>query len=713
MVPNPSARSIGLAIFVIVACVDEVKSQAPKGLEEALSQFDKAMGKGLYQVGEEVDFSWHNKTYVALITKIDNRSGLIELKFNVDGKEQTTRAFPLDPRLKKRTGGAPKAAATGASRQPEKEYPARTWTDSTGKFKIDASYAGQDAAGVKLKKTDGKTIQLALDKLSPQDQQYIAGVLSPAADANPFESAKELTVVPNADRQARWSTARHIDVQLKENWSLTLDPGPSLSAPADGRVVTLWTKTQQNFFESPAKVLLDTAHSKAIVVSINSPPNAEKRLRLSIVDTKSVAHEADIHYAGQGTPVDVSPSGKRLVAISTEVASHSQNVEIVQFDDKVANVVRRWDLGEWANGPAAYLDARFISDDKVLTSNAWGNKLALWDADKAEAIWTLEESLINPAISPGRKQIAVATRRGIAILDSTTGQTLAAIAGPGLDHGSLAFSPDGSRLGHLTSQELRAWDLSTGKVRQEMWFPKQMGSSSLEFVGGPYVLVNHQFLVNLDKRIVLWQYESAQSHGRAVGQFGGGKNWLVTSSGLGVRSSYGLRCVSIPDAAAKSKDDSIGGNLFVLKPGARVALNINLPDANDVPKATKHLTTQLQAAGMVVDPAAPLVLEASINDAGSETKKYSRFAFSRDGEEATVSKQMSVLSLKENGREVWVATGRYGSAPSMVLIKSGQSIQEAVNEKQINPAQFFFNVKLPPYLARHPEGGVFGSSKLD
>src|SRR4029078_6001137 len=143
----------------------------------------------------------------------------------------------------------------------EKEYPVRTWTDSTGKFKIDASYAGQDATGVKLKKTDGKTIQLALGKLTPQDQQYIAGVLAPAADASPFESAKEVVFVPNADRQARWSTARRIDVQPKEGWTFTPDPGPSLSAPAEGRVVTLWTKTQQNFFESPAKVLLDTAHS--------------------------------------------------------------------------------------------------------------------------------------------------------------------------------------------------------------------------------------------------------------------------------------------------------------------------------------------------------------------------------------------------------------------------------------------------------------------
>ena len=37
----------------------------------------------------------------------------------------------------------------------------RTWTDNTGKFKIEASYGGQDAAGVKLKKTDGSDLHVS------------------------------------------------------------------------------------------------------------------------------------------------------------------------------------------------------------------------------------------------------------------------------------------------------------------------------------------------------------------------------------------------------------------------------------------------------------------------------------------------------------------------------------------------------------------------
>jgi hypothetical protein len=242
-----------------------------------------------------------------------------------------------------------------------------------------------------------------------------------------------------------------------------------------------------------------------------------------------------------------------------------------------------------------------------------------------------------------------------------------------------------------------------------------MSGSALDFVGGPYVVVDNGYLVNFDKRIVLWHYELPSARGQKVASLAGGKIWAVNESGSrGGQSSYELLCSSAPDSAARAKDNSLGGDIYVLKPGARVALNINLPNPDDVQKATKNLTEQLKANGMVVDPNAPLVLEAAITDGGTETKKYSRFAFARDGEEATVTKQISSLAFKENGRDLWITSGNYGHAPGLVRVKQGQSVQDAVNESQshMNPAQFFSSVKLPVYLARHPEEGFFGSSKV-
>lgn len=49
----------------------------------------------------------------------------------------------------------------------------RTWSDSTGKFKLQATLISNTAGTVRLKKADGKVISLPVAKLSKADQQYL------------------------------------------------------------------------------------------------------------------------------------------------------------------------------------------------------------------------------------------------------------------------------------------------------------------------------------------------------------------------------------------------------------------------------------------------------------------------------------------------------------------------------------------------------------
>ena len=78
---------------------------------------------------------------------------------------------------------------------------------------------------------------------------------------------------------------------------------------------------------------------------------------------------------------------------------------------------------------------------------------------------------------------------------------------------------------------------------------------------------------------------------------------------------------------------------------------------------------------------------------------------------AMASACLSVISIKENGKELWVASGHYG-APFHVQIKEGQTLQQAVDEQKGNPVQFFQTATLPRYVARHGEDGTYGKSKL-
>jgi hypothetical protein len=52
--------------------------------------------------------------------------------------------------------------------------PTRTWNDSTGAFSVEAQFAGMEQGKVMLKKADGKTVAVPLDRLSKEDQEFLA-----------------------------------------------------------------------------------------------------------------------------------------------------------------------------------------------------------------------------------------------------------------------------------------------------------------------------------------------------------------------------------------------------------------------------------------------------------------------------------------------------------------------------------------------------------
>ncbi len=65
---------------------------------------------------------------------------------------------------------APPASTASAPAAPTSKL--RTWTDTTGKFKIEAEFVAMEKGQVHLKKDDGTTIAVPFDKLSVADQEF-------------------------------------------------------------------------------------------------------------------------------------------------------------------------------------------------------------------------------------------------------------------------------------------------------------------------------------------------------------------------------------------------------------------------------------------------------------------------------------------------------------------------------------------------------------
>ena len=69
-------------------------------------------------------------------------------------------------------GIAAPAESGGAAALPAGQ---RTWSDATGKFKIEAEAVGVAGGNVQLKKSDGSIVAVPLDKLSQADRDLLAG----------------------------------------------------------------------------------------------------------------------------------------------------------------------------------------------------------------------------------------------------------------------------------------------------------------------------------------------------------------------------------------------------------------------------------------------------------------------------------------------------------------------------------------------------------
>ena len=67
------------------------------------------------------------------------------------------------------------------------QAPARTWTDSTGKHKIEGEFVKLADGQVDIRRDDGKLVRIPLEKLSEADQQHARKAAKPA-DASPFSA---------------------------------------------------------------------------------------------------------------------------------------------------------------------------------------------------------------------------------------------------------------------------------------------------------------------------------------------------------------------------------------------------------------------------------------------------------------------------------------------------------------------------------------------
>jgi len=75
---------------------------------------------------------------------------------------------------------------------------AREWTDSTGKFSVEAELVEVQGEKVILKKADGSVLAVAIARLSEADQQYVTTHAGSSKTAPPQAEPRRYPSFPNA-----------------------------------------------------------------------------------------------------------------------------------------------------------------------------------------------------------------------------------------------------------------------------------------------------------------------------------------------------------------------------------------------------------------------------------------------------------------------------------------------------------------------------------
>lgn len=196
----------------------------------------------------------------------------------------------------------------------------RTWTDKSGRFKIQGKFVEMSGKSVVLEKEDGSQVKIPLDKLSEADQKAVAEM--GAAEESPFESmkpakktskktravdedeeesaprksAKKKTTVVDADEEEpaamptrkkrsraggeeeegwevsgeaeevtpRWRSAREIPVATSgEKWSVSIEAPKEPAAVKKGRSITVPPKV--DFFERVKALVINPVCRRAAI----------------------------------------------------------------------------------------------------------------------------------------------------------------------------------------------------------------------------------------------------------------------------------------------------------------------------------------------------------------------------------------------------------------------------------------------------------------
>lgn len=596
----------------------------------------------------------------------------------------------------------------------------RTWSDSTGRYKIEGKFVDLSGGKVTIERPDGSKFEIEISKLSQDDRKFAAeqaaNPFRPAED-NPFKPktgggqpmASVATGSAGAARAVtpNWAGAETVALMPTESeWKMS----PPIAAPTapERKARSIPLPPKKGFFEGVKGLAVNHTGQRALVgYGWDQPkPLGETRVVLCDLVLGKVLTTATV--AGQMVPLALSDNGYQALMCRDEWGfGNHDRVELWTLSPSGVSRTLEWfPYGDAEGGNRDVKWAAFLDEERLVTLGGAG-KLVVWKAQEARPLYHLTiDGGSTPALTPDRKFLVFSTGKQVGVLDVDAAQVVAMMSTPQqLTWAKLCLSPDATRLACLSHDKLYVWNFANGELYRDTPLTGQGMNGEIIWPEGSYLLVGKKELFDIENQVRVWSYSGHEQVESANGMCA-----FVVSAGEKNPGALVLARVPPPTLEQTLARAMKAPDFFVVKPGVTVKLNFaGLPDAQERAKAETTITKKLEELGMKTGASGSIELVATAEPGEEKEISYHGFGIS-PWKEYKVREYVTRLKFVYKGQVVWQTQG--SSVPTFISLKEGETIEQVLRRSERADYSLFERVEFPKMLMKPMGPDGLGASKV-
>ena len=581
----------------------------------------------------------------------------------------------------------------------------RTWSDTGGTFKINATLVEQGNGTISLKKSDGSVIKVPTRLLSQADRDYLAQL--------PKQATTQVAVLKDlhcSDREAM-VFGNPVLLEAEPLGNLPADRGTAVLPYRSMQTVV----TQTDAYDKIGEPTILDSQAGVIAISIGRhvAGNSESQ-RGRVFRARYGSPRADL-LVDAPESVDILDhdiaSGTTLAVCGKDNLYRGGEVAVFQhFDSSPTLQLRRTLPGIDTPGfkPDVSWGKMFDASIAALHIN---DKLAVVNLVKNECVYCVEKITAGaiPALSPGKHYLAIPSGGQAIILDAQSGDTLGIVTVDTLLTPRVHFDPSGTKLLLVFGNSMAVWNLVNAHFETEVTALNPIGDV-IGWVNRTLILTSLAGLIDTELEMTVWKYSLPPSS-RASAIINGALMTDTSTSGLT------LRVLPVPHPAVSKVQKRLAGSAALLvEPGTDVAIEVNAIEGVDVEEFRAAVTTAAEKVGWKVTNQSKITLVATIGRGEIKQLEFTKgvsFGASSGGQKSTVSITPFTAKFEiRAGKDVLWSRHGQNSVPPMLFTSGSETAQEAVSKFERPDANFFASMTLPPKIPKPELVKLIGTSRI-